>query len=319
MPHFPVSVVVEGGDVDEALGNINIALAPFDESLRIAPCTDGRATCLGNPDGTWRWYMVGGRNSGQLRLRADAHRQDYDTGHRFWMAEPVTPGVCDLGRIRALDLAGMRGAAAAQAVRDWDEYQTVVTGTPKPQPLAQFLDRATAAADVRRWMSAGLDRTTLKQWIGDPVLGGGGRLLQLTVPDPAVRPVSYGSARAELEVLDAAWDDNAYTVDQAHADYAAQPRIAALRGNRPYQGTEVWPEYVFDHLSRDDYTQLQRARAIPGFATVTHGGQWLEGRQDHRGTPDSPSELDPAYLEHVNTYLDNLPDDHWLAIVTCHT
>ncbi|MFI6029498.1 hypothetical protein [Amycolatopsis magusensis] len=322
MSHFSVTVAVSGADADEAEENIKTLLAPFDENLEVARRTKGDEIRGHKPNAKWDWYQIGGRWSGELRLRSDAAEGDYARGERSWTGEdePPIPGTCDLARIRALDLAGMRDAAAADAVDDWNEYAAVVHGTPQHLPWQMFVDRVEAAAKAAPRPKAELEREALDAVLADLGLADIDAALQLKETAPDAHAHFLDRSRKELDAVDAAWQASTYTIQQARTDYAAQPRIAKLRAHEGYQGFFLeGPEDIFDHLDRDEYVALQRAQAVPGFATLTHQGQWIEkGRMGWFGMSDKTQDSTTTYLDQANTYLDSLPGDLWLAIVDCH-
>lgn len=322
MSHFTVTVAVSGADADDAAENINALLAPFDENLEVAQRTEDGETWWYNPKAKWDWHTIGGRWSGELRLRKDAAREDYDTGERSWTNENelATPGTCDLARIRALDLEGMRDAAGTKAVVDWNEYATVVHGTPQHLPWEMFADRVEQAAKSAPRPKPDLEKEALDAVLADLGLADITAAEALKKSDPDRHSHFLDRARKELEVVDAGWQASTYTVEKARADYAAQPRIAAIRAHEGYKGFFfTGPEDIFDHLDRLEYTQLQRAQAIPGYATLTHDGQWIEkGRMGWFGISDKTQDSTNAYLEQANTYLNSLSGDMWLAVVDCH-
>lgn len=322
MSHFTVTVAVTGADVDDARENITTLLAPFDENLEVAQRTEDGETWWYNPKAKWDWYQIGGRWSGELRLRPGAHREDYADGERSWTNEDqlATPGTCDLARIRALDLASMRGDAAAKAVDDWKEYAAVVDGTPQHLLWETFVDRIKAAEKAAPRPKQELEKEALDAVLADLDLADLDAAHALKTSDPDAHRHFLDRSRKELEAVDAVWQASTYTIEQARVDYAAQPRIAALRAHEGYKRF-MWdgPEDIFDHLDRDEYVALQRAKAVPGFATLTHEGQWIEqGRMGWFGMSDKTHESITTYLEQVNTYLDGLPEDTWLAVVDCH-
>ena len=67
-----------------------------------------------------------------------------------------------------------------------------------------------------------------------------------------------------------------YTVDQARAEYKAQPRIAVLRAAEIYA---EWyfdnPEDEFDAYTREEYAERKAAMAVPGYALLTTDGRWV--------------------------------------------
>ncbi len=286
MSHFSVTVATAADDADEAAEYISALLDPFNENLEVEQHTEDGETWWRNPNAKWDWWMVGGRWSGDLRLRRGARRGDYLRGERSWTNEnePIDWGTCDGGRIRALDLAAMRTSAATKAVEDWNEYAVVVDGTPQHLPWQVFTDRVDAQADQNRHHEF-LDR-----------------------------------AVKELEAADAAWQASGYTLDKARADYVAQPRIAALRAHPAYQNfLFTWPEDIFEHRDRDECAQFAGAKAVPGYALLTDDGRWIEpGRMGWWGRSTETDASMDTYLAEANAYIDGLSPQMWLANVDCH-
>lgn len=322
MSHFTVTVAVSGADASDAEENIKALLAPFDENLEVAQRTEDGETWWYNPKAKWDWYQIGGRWTGELRLRPGVSREDYADGERSWTneGELATPGTCDLARIRALDLAGMRDDAATKAVNDWNEYASVVHGTPQHLPWSVFVDRVKAAENAAPRSKPEMEKEALEAVLADIGLADIDAAEGLKKSDPDAYHHFLDRCSKELEAVNAAWQASTYTIERARTDYAAQPRIAALRAHESYKGF-LWegPEDIFDHLDRDEYVALQRAKAVPGFATLTHEGQWIEqGRMGWFAMSDKTPESIAAYLEQANTYLDSLDDQMWLGVVDCH-
>lgn len=324
MSHFTVTVATAAADAEEAAENIETLLAPFDENRDVEQRTDEDGdTYWTNPKAKWDWWQIGGRWSGDLRLRRNARRTDVLRGERSWTNEnePIEAGTCDGGRIRALDLAGMRAAAATQAENDWNEYASVVHGTPQHLPWTVFTDRvdlATQAPD--RTPKPALERDGLDRALADFGLAGTDAVDALKTADPQRHREFMDRAAKELESAAAAWQASGYTIDKARADYDAQPRIAALRAHPAYQKF-FWdsPEDTFDHRTRDEYVALQTAHAVPGYALLTHDGRWIEpGRMGWFGMSSKTDESTDTYLAQANAYIDGLAPDMWLAVVDCH-
>jgi hypothetical protein len=324
MSHFSVTVAVAAEDAEQATEGINALLSPFNEGLFVAQRIDeGGDVYWHNPRAQWDWYQIGGRWSGDLPLRTDAPAADILTGKRSWTNEdePVDPTRCDGGRIRALDLARERDEAAAKAGTDWDEYAGVVRGTPQHLPWSMFSDRVEQAVKSAPRPKSELEREALERVLADFDLADMDAADALQKSNPTRFQDFLERSTKELQAVDAQWQASVYTLEKAQAEYAAQPRIAALRNHAPYKKRGLFwdPEDIFDHLSRDEFVALQRAKAIPGFATLTHDGRWLQqGEMGWFGLSTKTDESVNAYVTDANAYLDGLAPDMWLAIVDCH-
>ncbi|GAA2783001.1 hypothetical protein [Saccharopolyspora taberi] len=318
MSHYSVTVAAGAEDAELAAEAVTMLLTPFDENLMVAQEYDEETQDWHwyNPQAAWDWYQIGGRFSADLPLRAGADSADVLTGERSWTNRDrdLDPTCVDGARIRALDLERKRAAAAEQGGRDWDEYAHVVAGTPQHRPWAEFITRVAEAeaAAPKSW-------TQLVEQAYDEARRAVS-FVEASVGADSPRRRRYDAlVRQELDKARAAFQASlSYTLDQARDDYAAQPRIAAIRAH--YQG--FWlegPEDIFDHLSRDEFVQRQRLHAIPGFATLTHDARWLApGRMGWFGMSNDTDESQRAYLDEANDYLDGLDDEMWLVVVDCH-
>jgi hypothetical protein len=323
MSHFSVTVATAADDADEAAEYISTLLDPFNENLEVEQHTEDGETWWRNPNAKWDWWMVGGRWSGDLRLRRGARRSDYLRGERSWTNEnePIDWGTCDGGRIRALDLAAMRTSAATKAVEDWNEYAVVVDGTPQHLPWQVFADRVDAATNAPdRKPKNLLEQEGLGRALADFGLADMAAVDALKQADQNRHHEFLDRAIKELEAADAAWQASGYTLDKARADYAAQPRIAALRAHPGYHNFLLTgPEDIFEHRDRDEYAQLARAKAVPGYALLTDDGRWIEpGRMGWWGRSTETDESMDTYLSEANAYIDGLSPQMWLAVVDCH-
>jgi hypothetical protein len=324
MSHFTVTVAlpadVEINEIDAALTE---ALAPFDEERRIEQFEEDGETYWRNPQAHWDWWSIGGRWRGRFLTLAGADRDDIVCGTPSWTneKEPADPAKCDGGRIRALDIEAARATAAAAGERDWNRYAMVIDGTPQHIPWSDFAARLEVAQDnaPKDWDACHRDAVAevyaelgITKQEADAILEG-------ATDDPL-----YVALERRLpEAVDAAretyWGSVAYNWDQARADYAAQPRIRALRTSEAYKKWFDGPEDIFDHLTRDEYIEQCRNKAIPGFATLTHDGRWLaEGEMGWFGADNSTPATTATYLAEVNKYLDSLESDMWLINIDCH-
>ena len=108
-----------------------------------------------------------------------------------------------------------------------------------------------------------------------------------------------------------------YDVEQARTEYHSQSRVQALRGS----GTFKWHENVIEEFSVSEslYVERARARAVPGYATVTTDGRWMApGKMGWFGMSSDGDDDRIGYWEASNAYIEALPDDAWLIAVDCH-
>lgn len=107
-----------------------------------------------------------------------------------------------------------------------------------------------------------------------------------------------------------------YDIDQARREYHSQPRVQAI-----HRTDFDWYDDAIATFQQPErlYVEKERARAVPGFATVTLDGQWMApGRMGWFGSStDSESER-IGYWEAANAYIESLPDTAWLIAVDCH-
>lgn len=112
-----------------------------------------------------------------------------------------------------------------------------------------------------------------------------------------------------------------YSMEDARKEYAAQPRVAAIRASEKFGGWWNDPLETFDSVTRDEYAATQAARAVPGYATLdaVHGGGWIApGRMGWFGMGSDTSDSYAEYTARMNALVDALPDDAWLVLLDCH-
>jgi hypothetical protein len=264
--------------------------------------SDALVAALSPFEHQWNWWQIGGRWRGRFRIREGAVFEDLIDGGPGVTNEsvPMDPAMCDGGRVRALDIEGVRHQRSILAAHEHDEYMSIVSGTPQHRPWSEFLAKARAA---HRPPPDGFHPQAVARALERVGFRSVDELQALHPEDQAsltfVAEVdaAYAEYRAGLD----------YDYGRASADYAAQPRIVALRAASAYQDDPIfWPEEEFDRFTRDEYVQYARDRAIPGFAFLTHDGRWS-------------TERDAGYLDAANRYVDQLPLDAWLVNVDIHS
>lgn len=109
-----------------------------------------------------------------------------------------------------------------------------------------------------------------------------------------------------------------YTIQQARKDYGDQTRVKIVRDTEfdSFMGPDAIEEYA---KPRDLLIKQARAHAVPGYAMLTHDGEWVApGDMGWLGmSSDDESDRD-EYVKFANAYVDSLSDDTWLIQVDCH-
>ena len=107
-----------------------------------------------------------------------------------------------------------------------------------------------------------------------------------------------------------------YSIDQARADFHAQPRVRAIEGTDFRYRDDPISEFG---VSLAICAEKARAGAAPGFAVVTLDGKWMApGRMGWWAATDATDSTRIGYWEAANAYIDGLPGDAWLVVVDCH-
>ncbi|MFC4373321.1 hypothetical protein ACFO5K_04330 [Nocardia halotolerans] len=319
MSHFTVTVALpdNAANIQSYLTNM---LRPFDENLEVEEHTEDGETYWRNPNAKWDWWTIGGRWTGRWKATSGALREDLVHGEPSWTNKdkPVPLGGCDGGRIHAIDIERTRNVAGNQAVLDWNEYAMVIDGTPQHKPWKEFYGRVEAA-----------QAAAPKPWgdIYDEARDGAMAQVGVTAEDLDVLPYDGPQYKTALAAIEQATKEARtayhtsleYSMDQARKDYREQPRIAALRAAEPYKNWFDGPEGTFDHLTRDEFEQLRRDMAIPGYAFLTKEGLWMaRGEMGWFGTDDATDQTTDRYLRAANDYIDSLDRCDWLVNVDCH-
>ena len=110
-------------------------------------------------------------------------------------------------------------------------------------------------------------------------------------------------------------EGSGYDIGQAREEYNSQPRIAALHDNKDYafRGNEDF------QMPEAQYIERARAAAVPGWATITTDGRWMEqGRMGWFAMSDATDGSKIGYWEAAGAYIGSLPDDAWIVRVDAH-
>lgn len=318
MSHFTVTIALpaEIADIKEAVTN---ALAPFDENREVEQYEEDGETYWRNPQAKWDWWTIGGRWRGKFLIREGTDAEEIIDGESSWTNEnrPIKPEACNGGRIKALDIEKARTEAGEKGGRDWDEYASVIAGTPQHLPWSHFSERVRVAKE-----------NAPKPWgeIYDEAKTHAYKSVGMT--EAEVDALEYGPRYKEIaervrqetdQARDAYHATLEYSIDRARRDYQAQPRIAALRSATQYRQWFDCPEDRFDHLTRDEYVQQCRDEAIPGYAFLTESGYWMaKGQMGWFGLDNADTDSTETYLTVANRHIDSLADEMWLVSVDCH-
>lgn len=107
-----------------------------------------------------------------------------------------------------------------------------------------------------------------------------------------------------------------YTVEQAREEYHSQPRVKALEETDFRWHDDAIAEFQVPEAL---YVERGRAQAVPGWATLTADGRWMEqGRMGWFAMNDATEGSRIGYWEAANAYIGELPGDVWLIAVDCH-
>jgi hypothetical protein len=206
----------------------------------------------------------------------------------------------------------------------WDWYQVGGrwTGYFKVKSIANRVDiingtpgiMTTANRDVSRCdggKKANLDINGMRDEKGDEAAAAYDRYHALMAGWPEAKPWAHFRALVEAEEGD-------YTIEQAREDYASQSRVKIMRDTEfdSFMGPDAIEEYA---KPRELLIEEARAKAVPGYAVLTHDGKWLApGKMGWFGMSSDDDDSYAQYLEYANKYLDALSDDVWLVQVDCH-
>lgn len=126
MTHFPVIVCTDDpGDLE------NIMLPWWEEREGVT-------------DPKWDWFVIGGRWSGYFRYKRGMPRElriEPPYPHSSLLPqEKAPPYHCDGGRVKALDLEGMRRVATDSATERYNIWERLTEGKPQALPWRSFAD-----------------------------------------------------------------------------------------------------------------------------------------------------------------------------------
>lgn len=221
-----------------------------------------------NEDSKWDWWAIGGRWSGYFKSKEDVFRS-LDSDHATDIIPPQNLGrwnspkhdveklrrLVDGGRVKHLDLEGMRSDAAAKAHADYDVYESLLVAHGVALPWSSFYGRVEAGEITR---------------------------------------------------------------EEARELYNAQPLVKAFKEIEEYKW-EMGCTIAQFAVSREEYIERHRSRAVPGYALLTKAGEWLApGSMGWFGLSDDTDQSYEAYAFEANKYLDELDPDDILVMLDLH-
>lgn len=352
MSHFTVTVLLPA-DARSSVGeHLNRVLERYNENREVEPYTDedgGKTTY--NPESKWDWWQIGGRWRGYFLPKANVDRRQLIFGDAGSFGNPADlhEGVTrpDGGHLSDLDLEAMRREKVVKAEADWNAYAMVIHGTPEPLPWSHFYEQfegATGAMPTSRVAAIYAAENEVNRRYGLPEEipyddippelkydadgdGDGPYWIELEraraalqASDPETFARWEAEKKAAVETAGQTWDAGlSYSMNHARADYGAQPRVRAVRESTQYKDWFDDPISIFDHLTRDEYVQQQRDRAVPGYATVTQDGEWLApGSMGWFGMSSHDDTSYEMYARMVNKMIDGLPGDTIIVALDCH-
>lgn len=108
-----------------------------------------------------------------------------------------------------------------------------------------------------------------------------------------------------------------YDAKQAREEYYNQPRVQVIKDtDLDWFGGDAVEEM---QVPEEVYIERARAGAVPGWATLTIDGRWMEkGQMGWWAMNDATEGSKIGYLEVANAYIDSLPDETYLVAVDCH-
>lgn len=294
MSHFTVTVLYPAEVLDGLVSlsdYLDRVMARYDEDREVERHVDEETgeSWWSNPEAKWDWWSVGGRWRGYFIPLVDA--------------DPV-----------AL-VFGTSGAFDNVAKTYVDEHGRAVA-RPDGGPLA-LLDLPRMRLERRN--------AALADWDAYARVTAG-------TSEPLPWSAFYDrfeASRRALEILREAGDDvqdpSPYTIQDARRDYAAQPRVRAIRESAEFS-FDKWgisdPVSYFEGVSRETYGRRAADRAVPGYATVTLDGEWhAPGEMGWFGLSDDDATSFELYARTVNDLLDAyVRDDANVGIVAldCH-
>lgn len=280
MSHFTVVVCAKDPD------RLDEILAPFDENLETEPRRDYET---GGPED--HWSVAGSRKEGLLPDGAVTWTQVAEAHNKRYSEDPIL--LDEDGRAYQMTTRNPQAKWDWWTIGGrWSGYFVGVGGSRCDSGRKSALD-----LDALRALKAAEARITHAKF----------RAVIAGTPEP-VPWRTYADNISE----------GSCTIDEARREYHAQPRITALRDSEDFRWHDADD---IEELGRPEalYVERARARAVPGYATITADGRWMApGRMGWWGMSDDEEGDRIGYWEAANAYIDSLPDDVYLIAVDCH-
>ena len=300
MSHFSVVVCIDDP------GKLDAVMAPYDENLETEPYRDYED---GKPAGFWAVKSFRedfGLNPDDATLTwaqiAEVWNREWaddgpllvgEDGRAYTMSTANPQAKWDYWRI-----GGRWGGYFPYEPKYARQVMRPESGWDSPGLKPLHCDGGQKCAlnlDALREEKADEARKTYAEWTA------------LTDGLPEAKPWSAFVAEVEAKRLD---------INDARNLYHAQPRIQAIS-----QTDFRWYDDVIGTFGKPEalYVETERARAVPGYATLTLDGRWMApGRMGWfgMGTDDEGGRI--GYWEAANAYIESLPDSTYLIAVDCH-
>jgi hypothetical protein len=302
MSHFTVTVCIEDPD------KLDAVMAPYDENLEVGPY---RSYEEGGPAAYWGTESLrrdAGLNPDDSTLTwaqvAEAHNRHWDD------SEPM--------------LVDEDGSAYAMSTRNpqskWDYWRIGGRWGGYFPYRDGFADRV--LKPERNWDSP--ESVAPRHCDGGPKLALD--LNALREEKALEARIAYGEwQKLAAGLPDAlpwsAFTDNispgsGYTIEQAREEYHAQALIKAVNDS-----DFRWYDDPVAHFGKPEslYVEHARAKAIPGYATITLDGRWMApGTMGWFAVSDDEEGDRIGYWEAANAYINSLDDAAWLVVLDCH-
>lgn len=308
MSHFTVLVI--GEDYEQQL-------APYDEEIQVAPYRD---------------YA----DESDMKMYRRVYREEHDGADppsdeelAAFMAEHWEEKI-------AADEKGIYRLSTYNPNSKWDWYSVggrwrgyfkikpgVAVGTSQVGRAGAFDNEPENDADVVR--KGEVDVEAMRQKQGERAAARYDLAAQILEGLPPAEPWSkfYEETRKAIEalgdnpdteVVKQAWNDT-------RRDYAAQPAVKAFRergkGEDDILGWDADPD-IYQRMTREEYIQSWRDRALATYAYVKDGEWFAPGRMGWWGMSSEGEDEKEQFIRHFNEMFDELPDDTLLTLVDCH-
>lgn len=312
MTHFTVTVAVQpnpGQDPEKALTAL---LAPFDENLEVPEYRDyqpGPASEYWAVDWLREERLLHGCDTDLTWEQvAQAWNGTDDGRDRPLLIDPADGRpyhTCTYNQQSKWDYWRVGGRWGGYfPTRDFDAYAACARWAPRRDWDSP---QQTGPGRVDGGQKRHLDFAALRQEAADKANAEYDLWEQATGHLPEAKPLSHFQQQIGAS----------YTVEQARTDYRSQPRIQAIKGTDMDRLFGCPIEHY--QKPREVAVEVARARAVPGYATLTADGRWMApGEMGWFGMSSDTESERIGYWEAANAYLESLPDEAYVFVVDCH-